>query len=68
VYVYQSVFRVLPLIDNYFSVINPSTRMSWIMNNWGKEWSDNAVKIVQELVSIVSDFERDILLLTDTFS
>jgi hypothetical protein len=42
--------------------------MSWIMNNWGKEWSDNAVKIVQELVSIVSDFERDILLLTDTFS
>lgn len=26
--------------------------MTWIMNNWEKEWSDNAVNVIQELVSI----------------
>jgi hypothetical protein len=44
--------RVFPLIEN-FSVVNPSIRMTWIMNNWEKEWSDKAVGIIQGLVSIV---------------
>src|SRR5271154_3186957 len=44
--------RVFPLIEN-FSVVNPSIRMTWIMNNWEKEWSDKAVGIIQGLVNIV---------------
>jgi hypothetical protein len=43
---------VFPLIEN-FSVVNPSIRMTWIMNNWEKEWSDKAVGIIQGLVNIV---------------
>lgn len=27
--------------------------MSWISNNWEKEWSENAVEIIQELVSTI---------------
>jgi hypothetical protein len=26
------------------------------MNNWEKEWSDNAVNIIQELVRVIFDF------------
>ena len=53
VYIHQPVLRLLPLNVNYFSVLNPSIRMSWILKNWEKEWSDNAVNIIQELVSIL---------------
>jgi len=56
VYVHHPV-RVFPLTDN-FSVVNPSVRMTWIMNNWEKEWSDNAIKIIQDLVSVIFDFMR----------
>ena len=49
--------RVFPLIEN-FSVVNPLIRMTWIMNNWEKEWSDKAVSIIQGLVSIVWFHER----------
>lgn len=51
------LFESYPLIYSYFSVVNPSVRMSWIMNNWEKKWRDNAVDIVQKLVSILT-FER----------
>jgi len=27
--------------------------MTWIINNWEKEWSDKAVGIIQGLVNIV---------------
>jgi hypothetical protein len=37
--------------------------MTWILNNWGKDWHENVVKIIQNLVSIVIDFVRFI---TDT--
>ena len=43
--------------DN-LSVVNPSIRMSWIMTNWEKEWSDNAVDTIKELVSFISEFLR----------
>ena len=56
VYVYHLV-RVFPLANN-FSVVNPSVQMSWIMHNWQKEWYDDAVNIIQGLVSIVFDFMR----------
>ena len=32
--------------------------MMWIMNNWDKEWSDNAVATIKELVGFVFEFER----------
>ena len=43
--------------DN-LSVVNPSIRMSWIMTNWEKEWSDNTVNTIKELVSFISEFLR----------
>jgi len=53
--VHQLVFRIYyPLMT--LSVVNPSIRMSWIINNWEKEWSDGAVDTIKELVSFVSFF------------
>lgn len=43
-------FSSFSLTDN-FSVVNPSIRMTWIMNNWEKEWSEHAVETVKGLVS-----------------
>lgn len=52
-YVYVLLFSSLLRTDN-ISVINPSIRMTWIMNNWEKKWVDNSVNIIKELVSIES--------------
>ena len=32
--------------------------MTWIMNNWDKEWSDNAIATIKELVGFFFEFER----------
>ena len=57
VYVHQLVFEFTTPSNN-FSVVNPSIRMSWIINNWEEEWSDKAANTIKELVSIVSEFVR----------
>jgi hypothetical protein len=49
--------QVFSLTDN-FSVVNPSIRMSWIMNNWEEAWQKKAVDMIRELVSIVFDFVK----------
>jgi hypothetical protein len=46
------LFLSLSPTDN-ISVINPSIRMSWIVNNWEKKWMDNAVNLIKELVSFI---------------
>jgi hypothetical protein len=48
-----NLFSSLPRTDN-ISVINPSIRMTWVMNNWEKEWVDNSVNMIKELVSLES--------------
>jgi hypothetical protein len=38
--------------------------MTWIMNNWEKDWSDNAIKVIQELVSVFDFVFREIFYYT----
>lgn len=41
------------LLANFFLVINPTVRLSWIVNNWEEEWRNKAIDQIKTLVSLI---------------